>query len=369
MSEISVVIPVYNVEDYLEECLNSICSQSFKDIEIICVDDGSTDGSSDILKEYASRDKRIKVISQDNQGLGASRNNGLDIAEGKYVYFIDGDDYIDSDALEKLHGNAVANGSDMVIFRFQTFGGDDNVHSRIEEYRIDEIFGDIDYSNFTFKYEDAKKHVLNTAFSACLKLYRKDFLDSFDDFRFPEGLAFEDIPFHANAMVRASRLSFVNEPLYHYRSNPKSILNYTADGFDIFKIIDMVEDFLKENGYYTNLEDEFIFFKVAQILVYIISTQSEDYFKKAKSEFSNLKIKDEQTLKKYALDGYQRVLNCESYEDYVNAYFNDKISQLEQTNHQLKEENKQLRKTNERLLSSSSWKMTKPFRFLRNRKM
>lgn len=320
MPEISVIIPVYNVENYLEKCMDSVCNQSFGDIEIICVNDGSTDGSLDILKEYGQKDNRIEIIDQKNQGLGAARNIGLKHANARYVCFLDSDDYLDTTTLEKLHFNASSNDSDMVLFKFQTFDDNENVHNRSVEFKIDEIFGDIDYSDFTFTYRDVKKHVMNTAFSACLKLYKKDFLDSFDDFHFPENLSFEDIPFHVKVMLRASRMSFVNESLYFYRSNQDSILNSTANASDIFENIDMVEDFLKEKGYYSELENEFIFFKIAQILLYRISKQPEDYFNRAREEFLKISIKDETKMKKYALNGYNRVINSPTYSDYISDY-------------------------------------------------
>ena len=94
MPKISVIIPVYNVEKYLRECLDSLLNQTFKDIEIICVNDGSTDGSLNILNEYASKDSRFIIINQNNQGLSAARNNGLNVAKGDYVAFLDSDDYI-----------------------------------------------------------------------------------------------------------------------------------------------------------------------------------------------------------------------------------------------------------------------------------
>ena len=319
MCEISVIIPVYNVEKYLPKCLDSICNQSFRDIEIICVNDGSSDNSLDILNDYALTDSRIKIIDQENQGLGASRNNGLEHAKGNYVYFIDSDDYLDLTALEKLHDNAISNDSDIVLFKFQTFDDNDNVHNRGVEFRIDEIFGDIDYGSFSFTYVDVKKHVLNTAFSACLKLYKKDFLDS-HNFTFPENLSFEDIPFHVKVMIEASRISFLNESLYYYRSNPTSILNSSANAFDIFEEIDLVEEFLNKNGYYKDLENEFIFFKIAQILLYRISKQPPEYYYRAREEFSKITIKDEGSLKKYALNGYRRVLSSKSYDDYISNY-------------------------------------------------
>lgn len=347
MPEISVIIPVYNVENYLEKCLDSVCNQSFRDIEIICVNDGSTDRSSDILMEYGQNDNRIKIIDQKNQGLGAARNNGLRHANAKYVYFLDSDDYLDITALEKLYSNVLSNNSDIVLFKFQTFDDNENVHNRSVEFKIDEIFGDIDYSNFTFTYSDVKKHVMNTAFSACLKIYKKDFLDSFDDFYFPENLSFEDILFHVKVMLRASRISFVNESLYFYRSNPDSILNSTANAYDIFENIDLVEDFLRENGYYHELENEFIFFKIAQILLYRISKQPEDYFNRAREEFLKMSIKDETKMKKYALNGYNRVINSPTYSDYLSDY------------------NKRKNKNSS---SSKTLKLSNSFRFLKNLK-
>ena len=313
MYDVSVIIPVYNVEKYLNECLNSVCSQTLTNIEIICVNDGSTDGSADILTEYAEKDNRIKIISQANQGLAASRNNGLKEATGKYVYFLDSDDYIEPICLEKLVNNAVLNDSDVVLFKFQKVDDFKNIHNRGIEFRIDEIFGDIDYDNFSFTYHDIKRHVMNSAFSACLKLYKRQFIESYE---FHIGVNFEDVPVHVKVMVNAGKISFVPEFLYNYRSNPDSILNSTANGFDIFKVIDMVEDYLRQNGFYSELEDEFIFFKIAQILLYMDSEKSDEYFFKAKEEFSKITVKNPRSLKKYAIKGYNCVLKSNSYEDY-----------------------------------------------------
>ena len=315
MSEISVIIPVYNVEKYLSQCVDSICNQTFRDIEIICVDDGSTDSSPDILDNYSEMDPRIKVVAQENRGLGGARNTGFKHATGNYVYFIDSDDYLDLNTLEMLHDNAVSNQSDIVLFKFKTVDDENRVHRKRLGFRIDDIFGDVNYKNFTFTYKEAKKHVMNSAFSACLKLYRKDFVDGID-FTFPEGLHFEDVPVHVRVMIEAESISFVPRSLYSYRSNPDSIMNYSANSFDIFTVIDMVEDYLVETGHYDELENEFIFFKIAQILVYLKRDNSQEYFAKAKEEFESITIKDEKTLKKYAIVGYNRVLESNNIHDY-----------------------------------------------------
>ena len=317
MAEISVIIPVYNVEKYLEECLNSVCNQSFEDIEIICVNDGSADSSLDILNDYAKRDDRIKIISQPNQGLGAARNAGLRHVNGNYIYFLDSDDYIELDTLEKLYNNALSNNSDMVLFKLKKVDDFKNVHKRGVPFRIDDIFGDIDYDDFTFTYRDVKRHVMNSSFSACLKLYKKEFVDKLD-FSFPVGLNFEDVPVHVKVMIEAERLSFVPESLYNYRSNPNSILNSSANGFDIFSVIDLVEDYLKQNNYYDEFENEFIKFKITQILQYLKTEKSEDYFNKTKEEFLKIKIKDEKTLRKNIINEYNLILTSNSYSDYIN---------------------------------------------------
>ena len=100
MPEISVVIPFYNVQKYLKQCLDSVVNQTFNDIEIICIDDGSSDSSLDILNEYAKKDDRFKILTQENKGPSYTRNRGIDTAQGKYLYFMDSDDYIEPESLE-----------------------------------------------------------------------------------------------------------------------------------------------------------------------------------------------------------------------------------------------------------------------------
>ena len=317
MSEISVIIPVYNVEKYLKECLNSISNQSFRDLEIICVNDGSTDNSLDILKNHAENDDRVTIITQENQGLGAARNRGFHHATGNYVYFIDSDDYLELDALEKLHENAISNQSQMVLFMYQTVDENGIVKKRNSGFNIYKIFGDIDYNNFSFTYDDVRKYIMNSSFSACLKLYKKDFVDNID-FSFPAGVSFEDIPVHVRVMLEAKSMSFVPESLYNYRTNPDSIINSNANCFDIFTNIDLVEEYLIESDHYDELENEFIFFKIVQISQYLEDNASEEYFSKAKEEFEKITIKDEKTIYKRFLKEYRLVLGSSGLDDYYS---------------------------------------------------
>ena len=114
--EISVIVPVYNSEKYLKQCLDSIVGQTFKDIEIICVNDGSTDSSSQILAEYASKDDRFVIINQENGGAGKARNTGLDASRGKYLSFLDSDDFFESTMLEKAYKKIEQDNSDFVVY-------------------------------------------------------------------------------------------------------------------------------------------------------------------------------------------------------------------------------------------------------------
>ena len=112
---ISVIIPIYNVEKYLPRCLESVINQSFSNIEIICVNDGSTDNSGKILAKFGAKDARFRIITQDNQGLSASRNNGMEIASGSYIFFLDADDFLHPQALEIFYNTALQSGCPIVI--------------------------------------------------------------------------------------------------------------------------------------------------------------------------------------------------------------------------------------------------------------
>ena len=112
---ISIIIPVYNVSKYLRVCLDSVINQTYKDLEIICINDGSLDNSLDILKEYSNKDNRIIIIDKKNSGVSAARNDGIERSSGEYLFFIDSDDYIDNDFIEVFYNNAKKNDSDLVI--------------------------------------------------------------------------------------------------------------------------------------------------------------------------------------------------------------------------------------------------------------
>ena len=129
---VSIVVPVYNVESYIEECLQSVCSQTYENLEIICVDDVGNDRSMDVVRSFAVKDCRIKIIEHDkNKGLAEARNTGLEHVSGDYVFFLDSDDWLVDDAIEKLLSSAMTNNADVVVGQLSAFSDDESEEMRI----------------------------------------------------------------------------------------------------------------------------------------------------------------------------------------------------------------------------------------------
>ena len=380
--KVSVIVPVYNVEKFLIESLTNLLNQTLDDYEIICINDGSTDNSLELLNEFSSKNDNIKIINQKNCGCGCARNRGLKEASGEYIYFFDPDDLIEKYTLEKLYDNAIKNNSDMVLFKYGLIY-DNKVDNSNSKYDFEYEYPEINFKDYSFTYKDIKHYVLNSVFAPWLKLYKRTFLECYDDIKFPVNLAFDDVIFHVKSILRAKKISYVPEILYHYRvNNPNSINNTSKNAFDIFRICDIVEEFLVENNYYQEFESEFINFKIYQILYYIISSNSEYYFKYAQNEFNKIHLKDEYNIAYDILKDYNLVLSSKNYEKYrvsKNAplsYDNDNIDEIRVINKQLEHENKKIKEDYETLnvkkneyknkydsvLSSNSWKITKPLR-------
>lgn len=314
--KISVIVPVYNAEPFLHESLSSILNQTFKNIEVICVNDGSTDNSLNILYDFAEKDSRIKVITKENGGCGSARNKSLDNATGDYIYFFDPDDYVLPNAFEELYYNAVRNKSDLVMFKIARFRDGEPIDYSIPGFEFEKIFKDVDFNNFTFNYKDIKRYVLNASFAPWTKLYKKSFLDSYPDFRFDLNVAFDDVPFHVKSLLRASKISFIPEFFYHYRlSNPHSVNNTKSNQIDIFKICDLVETFLKESNHMEEFKDEFLEFKIQQISNYIISCNYEEYYILAKQEFKKIDLSNS-NIPRPLIENYHSVINSDSYDEY-----------------------------------------------------
>ena len=214
MPKISVIVPVYKVEEYLCECLDSIANQTFKDIEIICVNDGSPDKSLDILNEYASKDSRFVIINQQNQGLSASRNNGLDVAKGDYVAFIDSDDYLlNNDYFEKLLEACEKYNADIAVASIMR--GNDKKASPILK---------IEKQDYTSDYKE-KLRICDVPDSNYVwnKLYKRESLIN-SGITFPVGKYYEDIYVTYKYLYYLENLVSVPDVYYFYRKRKGSIV-------------------------------------------------------------------------------------------------------------------------------------------------
>ncbi|MCM1286184.1 MAG: glycosyltransferase [Acetobacter sp.] len=215
-SLISVIIPVYNVEMFLDRCIDSVINQTYDNLEIILVDDGSTDHSPVLCDNWSKKDSRIKVIHKKNGGLSDARNCGLDCSSGNYVVFIDSDDYVKSDMIETLFLRLIDDASDLALCNYLCVSDDENYVNDYENSLpvSDEL---IDGKQAQRKlFGDMHWHYV----IACCKLYKK-FL--FDDFRFPVGKLHEDLFTTHLIFEKCNLVSCVREPLYYYYQNENSI--------------------------------------------------------------------------------------------------------------------------------------------------
>lgn len=216
MPKFSIIIPVYNVEPYLRECLDSVLAQTCADWEAICVNDGSTDGSLGILREYAARDGRFVVIDQENSGLSAARNAGIRAAKGEYILFLDSDDWIVQEALERLNNHI--EGQDMICFAGQKYSEQDHV------YLPADSLTQTDYTSGMAYYDaNALKSYVFPFVCVVLRLYRRAFLREYN-LTFKEGIFHEDNLFTPIACYYAGQVSVIPDCLYVYRIRENSIM-------------------------------------------------------------------------------------------------------------------------------------------------
>ena len=233
---ISVIIPVYNVETWLPRCLDSVINQSFQDIEILCVNDGSTDRSAEILCEYAAKDRRIIVLEQENSGAGAARNRGVSEARGEFISFVDGDDWLHPDAYARLM-RVVTEGMDAVCFG-------------TTELRDDR---EVDSGYFRLPFEGPKRmtddelfHLSRTVWN---KLFRRDIVSA-DNILFPERCSFDDNAFTLNYFIRHRNVFFLPDKLYVYYRREGSLTanaeHHAGGAFEYFKALDAVHTYWGE---------------------------------------------------------------------------------------------------------------------------
>ena len=237
--EISVVTPVYNVKPYLRQCLDSLLAQRLPGIEFLCINDGSTDGSADILHDYARRDGRLRVIDKPNSGYGATMNKGLDEARGRYIGIVESDDFIEPSMMKKLHAAAIKHDSDMVKCNYYAhYDGRDHAFAAFKGFRYSKAFDPADVPN-----------IVCTVPSIWAGIYKREMLVR-EGIRFREtpGAMFQDTGFTLKAWFGARSCTLLRKPLLHYRmDNPSSSsVSVSEKPFAVVDEISSAEAFLRE---------------------------------------------------------------------------------------------------------------------------
>lgn len=248
MATISIIIPVYNVEKYLRQCLDSVVNQTFTDFECICINDGSTDNSLSILQEYANKDKRFKVFSKENKGVSDTRNTGVNLSIGKYITFIDSDDWVEISYLEKLYSCNVENEVDFVVCNLKIynttsgiFQKDSNVRSLAKLYKklVDQEFKN---KKNIFKFVSCGR-------SVCCKLYNSSIIKNNNIMFFDDICGDEDYSFNIIFNMYAKNIVFITDELYVYRKQIKSLTcNDERLRIETFySFIELIKDLDKRN--------------------------------------------------------------------------------------------------------------------------
>ena len=310
MAKVSVIVPVYKTERTLDICLDSIINQTFEDFEVICVNDGSPDNCINILRQYAKLDSRIKIYSQKNQGLSAARNTGMKYAKGECITFVDSDDLLSPIALERMYNNICENNSDYMYSYVYQFWPDKGFYWELpnirefKKYITEPVFNES---------ELGAEFYLKFIYSAQAKMYRKEFIQ---DFTFPEGLIFEDLPFFAQCYLNAKRISYDFEPLYFYRKTQNSIISSAGKNFlDLFKINKITKKVFEESGKLEKYKTVLLVSQMESVLIRTLETKGgvkRKMFDKIQETFGGIDFSEYDTellKKKNVYYAYQEILN------------------------------------------------------------
>lgn len=236
--KVSIVVPCYNVEQYLEKCLESLIKQTFKDIEIILVNDGSSDSTPEIINEFSKLDARIKVITQENQGLSSARNNGVNKANSEYITFIDSDDWVDENYIERLYNSAVQNNCDIAVASMI------RKRENAQKYRLHYTEEKV-YSTFVDKINACR---IPVCCYACGKLFKTSLVKKL---KFKKGVYFEDVIWTPQIIDLSDKLITVPNTNYWYRVNKTSIVKKTPNKkkqLDSYRAKKFVQNYMKDRG-------------------------------------------------------------------------------------------------------------------------
>lgn len=262
MKKVSVIVPAYNVENYIDRCLKSLVNQTLKDIEIIVINDESTDNTLNIIKEYQKKYDNVVVFNNKNHGIGYTRNFGIQKATGKYIAFIDSDDFIDETMFEKLYKYSETNKLDMCVCDFYKYFEQTKKQSL-------EIIPDFNITNL----ESSPNILLDINYSPWNKLYKKELVK---DLYFEQDLKYEDVPFVIEAISKSKRIGKYNECLNYYviRGNSETT-SMDKRVFDILKVLNIINNTLTSLDYYDEIKDYVEYVNIRTLFRYTLQQRNQ----------------------------------------------------------------------------------------------
>jgi glycosyltransferase involved in cell wall biosynthesis len=275
--KISVIVPVYNVENYLEKCLNSLVNQTLEEIEILVINDGSTDGSQKIIDDFQRKfPQKIKAFSKENGGLSDARNFGIDRATGEFLAFVDSDDSVSEVMMEEMYHLAIKNKAELVICNLQKVDENGNVTQKLTQ--IPNLSEKIDLEKNFSVFSDI-------SYFACNKIFKREL---FEGKRFQKGMHFEDIELIPQILLQCKTLAKTDAYHYQYLERSNSISkSHTERGLDILKAVEHVE-IAFENSAYSNKKKELKGFQILEgvytFLAYLAYVKDEEVYDKMSSE-------------------------------------------------------------------------------------
>ncbi|HIS88836.1 TPA: glycosyltransferase [Candidatus Avigastranaerophilus faecigallinarum] len=327
MPKVSVIIPFNNVENYIEECLNSVLSQTLNDIEVILINDASTDRTLEIVEWYLQKDSRIKLINiNERKGQGFARNRGIEIATGEYIGFVDSDDFIESDMFECLYNSAKTNNTDISMCQVREYDDINENYITSDYYSLACLSS---FQNDIFSAEDTKNNILDINVALWNKIYKREYLNNIGE-KFPEGFIYEDLPFFFGTYLPAKRIQIVWKNLYSYRINRKNstMQQFNNKILDRLPMVSLTYEKLKKVPYLSDLKQK-IQAWIINDLFHRYSLLKENYHKEfffqMKKIFQSLEIeniKDDYWKKVYHFQGYLLVMN-NTFEDFNNKVFTE----------------------------------------------
>ncbi|MBQ2831191.1 glycosyltransferase family 2 protein [Methanobrevibacter sp.] len=289
MVKVSVIMPVYNAEDYLEDAIGGILNQTLDDWELICVDDGSADSSLEILNEFASNDSRIKVYHQENRGGGAARNVALTHTTGEYLYCMDADDSIEPYALEECYEIATQKDLDFIIFQANNYDVDTDTYNNFRIFRMDNIADKVGES--IFSYRDLGDLIFDTSSTPWCKFYNLDFVKR-TGAQFAEGLIFHDNIFWWEILLNGERIYFYRKYLYTRNNHSKSSTGAGDRRYlDAIPISNMIWDIFFRYGQFDNYRKGLGMRKFDKVLHWYDRIQEdlkEEYFQAMKEDYEKI---------------------------------------------------------------------------------